>query len=45
MANILTRKNDKAGAMEELRNYLKFAPKADDADAVRARLKEMESNP
>ena len=45
MASILTRKNDKAGAMAEMRNYLKFAPKADDADAVRARLKEMESSP
>jgi Tfp pilus assembly protein PilF len=45
VANILARRQDKEGAMAELRNYLKFAPKADDADAVRAQLEKMKSSP
>ncbi len=45
IAAILAQRNDKAGAMAEMRNYLKFAPKAEDADAVRARLERMKSDP
>jgi tetratricopeptide (TPR) repeat protein len=40
LANILSIKQDAAGSMEEMRKYLKAAPKAEDAILVRARLEE-----
>jgi len=42
LANILSRKRDIVGSTDEMRNYLKFAPAAADADEVRARLQENE---
>jgi tetratricopeptide (TPR) repeat protein len=42
LANILDRKQDFAGEVEELRNYLKYAPKAANAGAVRSRLQTVE---
>jgi tetratricopeptide (TPR) repeat protein len=42
LANILLMKQDAKGAMEEMRGYLRDAPKAADAPLVRARLEEKE---
>ncbi len=42
LANIFERKNDLTQSMEQLRNYLKFAPTSPYADKARARLQEME---
>jgi tetratricopeptide (TPR) repeat protein len=42
LANILDRKKDFAGEVEQLRNYLKCAPQAADAGAVRSRLQNVE---
>ena len=40
LANILSMKQDALGSIEEMRKYLKEAPKAEDAPIVRARLAE-----
>ncbi len=40
LANILSIKQDALGSIEEMRKYLKDAPKAEDAPMVRARLEE-----
>jgi tetratricopeptide (TPR) repeat protein len=40
LANILSIKKDARGSIEEMRKYLKAAPKAEDAPMVRARLEE-----
>jgi tetratricopeptide (TPR) repeat protein len=40
LANILSSKQDALGSIEEMRKYLKEAPKAEDAPMVRARLEE-----
>jgi tetratricopeptide (TPR) repeat protein len=40
LANILSIKQDALGSIEEMRRYLKDAPKAEDAPRVRARLEE-----
>jgi tetratricopeptide (TPR) repeat protein len=42
LANILHKKSDIPGALAEMKDYLKYAPGADDADMVRARLLEEE---
>jgi hypothetical protein len=42
LAAILVKKNDLNGAEEELRNYLKFAPGAPDAESVRHQLNQLE---
>lgn len=42
LANILSMNQDLQGAVEEMRKYLKAAPKAEDAPLVRARLEEKE---
>jgi tetratricopeptide (TPR) repeat protein len=42
LANIYARKNDRVGFTEELRNYLRLAPNAPDAEAVRALVQEGE---
>jgi hypothetical protein len=42
LSNILARKNDSAGSIAEMRNYLKYAPEAPDADLVRALVQEKE---
>jgi tetratricopeptide (TPR) repeat protein len=42
LANILDRKKDFAGEVEELQNYLKCAPQAANAGAVRSRLQNVE---
>jgi tetratricopeptide (TPR) repeat protein len=42
LANILHRKRDHAAEVEQLRDYLKFAPRAADADRVRYHLQVME---
>jgi tetratricopeptide (TPR) repeat protein len=42
LAAILVKKNDLNGAVEELRNYLKFAPAAPDAESVRRQLYQLE---
>jgi tetratricopeptide (TPR) repeat protein len=44
MANILAMRQDQPGSDEELRKYLKAAPKAPDASAVRSRLQEKTAN-
>ena len=44
MANILVHKNDRAGAITEMRNYLKFAPRAKDANSVRAQMEKLQSD-
>jgi tetratricopeptide (TPR) repeat protein len=40
LANILTRRNDDPGSIEEMRLYLKAAPDAEDAALVRSRMQE-----
>jgi|WetSurMetagenome_2_1015567.scaffolds.fasta_scaffold00739_15 tetratricopeptide (TPR) repeat protein len=40
LANVLHKRGDIAGALAEMRDYLKYAPVADDAEMVRARLHE-----
>jgi tetratricopeptide (TPR) repeat protein len=40
LANILSIKKDSAGSIEEMRKYLRAAPKAEDAPMVRAKLEE-----
>ena len=40
LANILSIKRDALGSIEEMRKYLKDAPKGADAPRVRARLEE-----
>jgi len=42
LANILARKHDIEGSIEETRSYLKFAPRAPDAEQVRLWLQENE---
>jgi hypothetical protein len=42
LASILYRKKDLAGSMKEIRNYLRDAPEAADADTMRALLAEQE---
>jgi tetratricopeptide (TPR) repeat protein len=42
MALILEQRNDYFAAAEQVRDYLKFAPQAQDAPAARARLEELE---
>ena len=42
LANILARKQDTAGSIKEMQDYLKVAPNASDADYVRARVQEKE---
>jgi len=42
LANILDRKKDFAGEVQELRNYLKCAPQAANAGAIRSRLQNVE---
>jgi tetratricopeptide (TPR) repeat protein len=42
LANLLRKKGDVAGALAELRNYLTYAPNADDAEIIRERLREEE---
>jgi tetratricopeptide (TPR) repeat protein len=42
LANILARRQDTVGAIKEMRNYLKLAPNASDADYVRSRVQEKE---
>jgi len=42
LANILEKKQDRAGAIEQLQKYLKFAPKAADTEQVRTRLEELQ---
>jgi hypothetical protein len=42
LASILQRKQDFAGEAEQLRNFLKYAPAATNADRVRSRLLELE---
>ena len=42
MANILARRQDTAGSIKEMQNYLKVAPNASDADYVRSRVQEKE---
>jgi len=44
LAYILRQKQDIAGAAEQLRNYLKFAPTAALADRVRSQLQELENS-
>jgi tetratricopeptide (TPR) repeat protein len=39
---ILAQKRDYTGAAEQMRNYLKFAPEAQDADKIRSQLAELE---
>jgi len=42
LANILAKKRDRAGSVEQMRKYLKAAPNAPDADMIRARVRESE---
>jgi tetratricopeptide (TPR) repeat protein len=42
LANILHKKGDIAGALAEMRDYLTYAPNADDVEIVRARIQEEE---
>ncbi len=42
LSNILTRKNDEPGSIQEMRLYLKAAPDAPDAPLVRSRIQEKE---
>jgi tetratricopeptide (TPR) repeat protein len=42
MAMILEQRNDYSAAAEQMRDYLKFAPQAQDAAAARAQLEELE---
>ena len=42
LANILARRNDDPGSLEEMRRYLKVAPHAKDAALVRSRVQEKE---
>jgi hypothetical protein len=41
-SNILHKKGDIAGALAEMRDYLTYAPNADDVEIVRARIQEEE---
>ncbi len=42
LANILASKNDTAGSIAEMKNYLQFAPNSPDAGVIRERLQEEE---
>ncbi len=42
MADILERKQDVTGSIEQLQAYLKFAPKAANADQIRSRLQDLQ---
>jgi tetratricopeptide (TPR) repeat protein len=44
LANMLERKQDSAGAIDQLQNYLKYAPQAKDAEKVRTRLEELQKS-
>jgi tetratricopeptide (TPR) repeat protein len=44
LANMLERKQDSTGAIDQLQKYLKFAPQAKDAEQVRARLEELQKS-
>ena len=42
LANILAKRNDSSGSLNELRQYLKVAPNAKDARLVRSQVQEKE---
>jgi tetratricopeptide (TPR) repeat protein len=45
LANILREKQDIAGTIEQLRNYLKYAPTSAYADRIRSQIQELEQPP
>ena len=45
LANILRQKQDIAGTIEQLRNYLKYAPTSTYAERIRSQLQELEQPP
>jgi tetratricopeptide (TPR) repeat protein len=44
LANMLEKKQDSAGAIDQLQKYLKYAPRAKDAEQVQARLEELQKS-